>query len=75
MTYIDTIEKSLLSGKVLSYRVMETEFAINHPGKPLFAAIERLKLKGINIDKDGYPRINVNTGKLYKVWYIKGELK
>jgi hypothetical protein len=75
MTYTNRIQELLLSGAEISYRSLEAVECINHPNKPLKQAITRLKQAGLSIDADGYPRINPNTGKDYKVWYIKRGIK
>lgn len=71
MTQSQAIEQELLNRAVLSYRDLEVRLRINHPSKPLKKAISELVARGFDIDRDGYPRINPNTCKEYKVWYIK----
>ena len=71
MTQSNRIKQLLKSGQEVSYRLLEVEECINSVGRPLKQAINELKQENVSILAEGYPRINLNTGRDYRVWHIK----
>jgi tRNA(Ser,Leu) C12 N-acetylase TAN1 len=69
MTYSSKIKQALKQGRILTYRMIETEIQSNHPRKSLKQAIEELRQEGCTV-KEGQ-EMNVNTNKGFKTWKLK----